>query len=315
MDILKNKKQTAYLILPIIAGTCWGTAGIFVRTLDAAGLDNLTINFSKFIITATIMGIVMLLFDRKSFKIDIRDFPILAGIGVFGALLLNVAYNEAVTRTSLSLAAVLLCLAPIFVLIIGAVLFGEKMTRTKMICISMAIFGSILLSGLLDDGGTLPWDTMGFLFGLSSAIANAAYTILSKMATNKGYSSKTIYFYSYTLILVCMIPFVDFAAMTDYLVGAPVTASFCYLGFAIWTSLLPGLLYTVAVRHADAGKVATLASGAEPVSSMVMGMLLYHEIPSVLGFGGMLLTIAALIMLIRVEEQSNEEKVCVEKRE
>ena len=274
-----------------------------MRNMDGAGLDNMTINFSKFLIASLIMGIAMMLIDRKTFRIDFRDLPILAGIGIIGALVLNAAYNEAVLRTSMSLAAVLLCMAPIFVLIFGAILFGEKMTRTKLLCISMAILGSVLLSGLFDDGGNLPWDTIGFLFGITSAIANAAYTILSKMATNKGYSSMTIYFYPYMIITVLMLPFVDFGAMAGYLISAPAEAAFNYLGFAIWTSLFPCLVYTVAVRHADAGKVATLASGAEPISSMVLGIVLYHEIPSVLGFAGMFLTVATLAMLIKVEEK------------
>lgn len=299
----KTRHINIYLLLPVISGICWGTAGIFVRNLDEAGLDNITLNFSKFTVATLLMGLIMLAFDRKAFKIDIRDLPLLAGVGVFGALFLNYAYTEAVIRTSLSLAAVLLCLAPVFVLIFGAILFGEKMTRTKLICISMAIFGSILLSGLLDDGGTLPWDTIGFLFGLSSAMANASYTILSKMATNKGYSSKTIYFYSYILILAFMIPFVDFGAIADYFVSQPIGAPMNLFGFVVWTSLLPCVIYTVAVRHADAGKVATLASGAEPVSSMLTGIWMYHEIPSVLGFGGMFLTVAALVLLIKVEEK------------
>jgi len=299
----QTKNTTLYLLLPVIAGTCWGTAGIFVRTLADAGLNNVTINFSKFVVASAIMGVAMLLTDRKAFKIDIRDLPVLAGVGILGTLFLSVAYNEAVLRTSLSLAAVLLCLAPIFVLIFGTLLFGEILTRTKLLCISMAILGSILLSGLLDDGGTLPWDTIGFLFGLSSAIANAAYTILSKMATNKGYGSMTIYFYSYIIITVLLLPFVDFDAMIGYLISAPAEASVIYVSHSIWTSLLPGVIYTVAVRHADAGRVATLASGAEPVSSMVVGVFLYGEIPSALGFGGMILTVAALVMLIRVEEK------------
>lgn len=302
----KIKKSTIYLILPIISGTCWGTAGIFVRNLDEAGLNNITINFSKFTVAATLMGLAMLIINRKAFKVDPRDLPILTGIGVFGALFLNYAYTEAVIRTSLSLAAVLLCLAPIFVLIFGSLLFGEKMTRTKLICISMAIFGSVLLSGLLDDGGTLPWDTIGFLFGLSSAMANASYTILSKMATNKGYSSMTIYFYSYILILAFMVPFVDFGAIAGYVASEPIGASLNFFGFVVWTSLLPCVLYTAAVRHADAGKVATLASGAEPVSSMLVGIWMYHEIPSILGFAGMFLTITALILLIKVEEKEGK---------
>jgi drug/metabolite transporter (DMT)-like permease len=275
----KKTKLNLYLLLPIISGVCWGSGGVFVRNLDSAGLDNMTINFSKFLIASVLMGAAMVLTNRKAFRIDLRDLPILAGIGIIGALVLNAAYNEAVLRTSMSLAAVLLCMAPIFVLIFGAILFGEKMTRAKLFCISLAIFGSAMLSGLFDSGGNLPWDTIGFLFGITSAIANATYTILSKMATNKGYSSMTTYFYPYMIITILMLPFVDFGAMTGYLLSTPAEAAFNYLGFAILTSLLPCLVYTVAVRHADSGRVATLSSGAEPISSMILGIILYHEIP------------------------------------
>ena len=103
-----------------------------------------------------------------------------------------------------------------------------------------------------------------------------------------------------------MVPFVDFGAIAGYVASEPIGASLNFFGFVAWTSLLPCVLYTAAVRHADAGKVATLASGAEPVSSMLVGIWMYHEIPSVLGFAGMFLTITALILLIKVEEKQDE---------
>ena len=39
-------KRFAYL-LPLIAGTGWGCTGLFVRTLDDAGFDNITITVEK----------------------------------------------------------------------------------------------------------------------------------------------------------------------------------------------------------------------------------------------------------------------------
>lgn len=39
--LLKAKKYTG--ILPFLSGICWGATGIFVRTLENAGVDNFTI--------------------------------------------------------------------------------------------------------------------------------------------------------------------------------------------------------------------------------------------------------------------------------
>jgi len=56
---------------------------------------------------------------------------------------LNLCYNESMNTISLSLAAVLLSLAPIYVLIFAYVLFREKITSKKIICIIFAIFGCL----------------------------------------------------------------------------------------------------------------------------------------------------------------------------
>lgn len=306
MSEVHKKNQTVYLCLSMIAGFCWGTAGIFVRSLSEVGMNNITINFCKFLFAAIIVFIAILIKDPKALRINMKDLPLLAGVGVVGNLLLSVAYNEAILRTSLSLAAVLLSLAPIFVLFFGMILFGEKMTRGKLLCVCFAIFGSILLSGLFDKGSSMPWDIIGFLFGLTSAFANGAYTILSKMATNKGYGSMTIYFYAFVVITILVLPFADVGAVFDYLMTSPGQATFNYLGISVYASLLPGILYTIAVMNVEAGKVAAINAGAQPLASMIAGVLLYHEIPSLLGIFGMLVTVGALIRLIRLDETDNE---------
>lgn len=54
------------------------------------------------------------------------DLPAVVGAGIFGILLLSYAYNAAVLMLSLSLASILLCTAPIFVLILGRIIFGGE---------------------------------------------------------------------------------------------------------------------------------------------------------------------------------------------
>lgn len=304
MNDLQQEKKAAYLVLPIISGVCWGTSGLFVRYLRDVGFDNMTIIFSKGLVASAMMFLVIIVKNPNALKANPRDVPLLAAVGITGMLLLSVTYNEAVFRISLSLSSVLLCLAPVFVLIFGLLLFGEKLTRVKLACMCLAFLGCIMLSGIFDTGGNLQWDTIGFLFGLGSAVVNAAYTLVSKAATDRNYSTVTIYLYGFLAITVILAPFADWGLMLEYLLASPVKATFVYLGHSVWTSMLPGILYITAVKNADTGKTAILAAGAEPVSAMAAGLLVYHEVPSWIGFTGMIITIAALIILIRSDQKS-----------
>ena len=128
-----------YLILPILAGIMFGSSGIFVRTLTQNGIDQTTLLFLRFSIAVIPILIAILLTDKGLFKIDLSDLPLflICAICIIG---LNLCYNESMTSVSLSLAAVLLSLAPIYVLIIAHFIFNEKITSKKLICMALAIF-------------------------------------------------------------------------------------------------------------------------------------------------------------------------------
>lgn len=294
----KRTKNELYLLLPVLAGVCWGSGGLFVRPLADAGLDLTTIIFSKSALGIPVTIIAIPLTGREAFKVKAADLPAVVGAGIFGILLLSYAYNAAVLMLSLSLASILLCTAPIFVLILGRIIFGERITKTKIICMIVAFSGCGMMCGLLETGG-ISWSMVGIIIGIASAVANGMYTIVSKVATSKGYGPYTIYLYSFLFIAIILIPFTDFGAMADYLKAEPLEATFVYWGYLLITSFVPGICYTMSIKHCEAGKTAILASGSEPVSAMMFGIFFYSEIPSITGVAGMVLTIVALAILVK----------------
>ena len=175
-----KKLRRLAVLLPILAGAGWGLVGMFVRILDRAGLDNTTIVFSRSVFCTIIMFIFLVITDPKKFRLAPRDFISVIGLTLAGNIFLMLTYNYAVMTVSLSLAAVLLCLAPIFVLIISAALFGEKITKKKVICAIVAFIGCAMLSGLFDSG-SIGWNFTGILAGLASALFNGIFIILSKV--------------------------------------------------------------------------------------------------------------------------------------
>lgn len=290
------KKNNGYLILPVIAGVLWGTAGIFVRTLSAYGMDPQTMLFTRVIMATIVMALGLLIYDRNLLKVKVRDIGLMIGCGITGTLGLNLCYVRAIEDLSLSLAAVLLSLCPVFVIFMAAVLFKEKLTKSKIFCTVLALIGCLLVSGILETDG-LHWTWTGIFLGLGSAVFYAMYSIVSKITMERGYSVFTIIFYSVFFVAIMLLPFVDWEITTGYVSENIVGHIIFLIVYALCTSILPYMIFTFALKHAEAGKVSILASGGEPVAASIMGMLVFAEMPTILSVIGLVVTITALGLL------------------
>ena len=289
-----NKKLI--LLFPIISGIMWSSGGVFTRVLHNYGFGNISIFSTRVILATIILFVVLLIFDRESFKIDIKDIWLFVGCGLIGTLFLNICYNEAAFTVSLSLASLLLGLAPIFALFISAIIFKEKITSIKIVCLILALFGCLLVSGILENSG-LSWSVHGLIFGFASALFWALYGIFSKLATNKGYSTLTIIFYSFLLNSIVLTPFTDWNLFTNFLISNPQTNILVIFAHSIFTSILPYFLFSFALEYIDNGLATMLCSGAEPTSATLWGALLFSEYPSILNLIGIIITIIALSLL------------------
>ena len=280
-----------------MSGILFGSAGVFVRTFTDFGMSNPTLIFLRTSIAAAFLFLLIFFTDKSRLKVKLRDFPLFIGTGLIGMLGLNLCYNQSVTMLSLSLAAVLLSTAPIFVLIIASFLFKEKITKKKVIGAALAIIGCLLSTGVLEEVGTTSLSGFGIFLGCLSAVFYALYSIISRLASDKGYHTYTIIFYSVLLIAIAMTPFVQYDVAADYVTVAPVWHTIVLLFHSLCTSVLPYVFLTYALMHAEAGTVSILASGGEPVSAAVFGVIVYSEIPSLLMLLGLAIVIYALVLL------------------
>ena len=300
-------KKIAF-ILPLISGGMWGASGVFIRRLSEYGMDNSTILFSRTAIAAILIFIAVLFYDRSLLKIKIKDIWLFLACGLLGMLGMSLCYNEAVNRLPLSLAAVLMSLTPVFVMIMAAFLFKEKITAGKTGCMLLALAGCVLASGILEGTENISFSWSGILAGLVTAFFYALYSIFSKLTTQRGYSTYTIIFYSMLSIAVVLLPFSDPGLIGAFVKEAPAVNG----GFMIWqslcTSMLPYIFYTIALLHMEAGKASILATGAEPVAAACFGILFYSEMPGLLTVVGICITIAALTLLCMGKQEIENER-------
>lgn len=283
-------------IFPILSGIMWGSAGIFVRKLSELGLNSVSIVETRIVVAIIIIIAGLLYLDKSLLKIKLKDLWIFICAGIFSMLGLNLCYNFAINELTLSLSAVLLSLAPIFVLILASILFKEKLTLQKTVCAILALIGCILSSGVLEEVGAMKWTTIGIIIGTLGAFFYGTYSIFSKIAMLKGYHSFTVTIYSLMAVGIALLPFTDWLKVWEIIQIDPAPMSGFLLLHSLLTSVLPYICFTVALNYVEAGKVAILASG-EPIAAMLFGIFFYQEIPTVLSLIGLFTVLFALGLL------------------
>ena len=278
----------------ILAGIFWGSMGLFVRTFTALGFSTLQIVALRMGVAAVVLFLALFIFKKKLIKIQLRDFPLLASIGVFSLTAMSIFYFTTIERTTMSVAAILLYLSPIVVMLLSALIFKEKITPVKLICLCLAVLGCILVSGIGDAGQV---GFVGVLTGIGSAIAYGLYSILGNIALRK-YHPFTVAFWAFltagiTMVLVC-----NPVQMVNTISTAhnPVPLVLLIVGNGIITAVIPYGLYTLGLKYTAPSKAAILAC-SEPVAATVMGLICYKETPTVVSFCGMLLVLTAIVLL------------------
>ena len=302
---MRSKNTGAYRIaplFPIAAGVGWGVVGVFIRMLKDEGLDDPTIIFTRTCVGLIIASAVLGMFRRDAFRIRKRDFPLFIANTLVGSIGLMLAYNVAVEELSLSLAAIIMASAPAFVLVISILIFNEKATVKKILCLAGAFLGCAMLSGVFETTD-LNWSRIGMIMGILSMVFNGGWILISKEITNRGYGSYTVCFYSFLLATLILAPFVDWGALTSYIISKPVESAAVLFVQSLCTSIIPTSAYIIGLRYLDAGKTAILEGGSEPSAALVIGILVYSEIPSVVGFAGIAITIVALGILAAEEHK------------
>ena len=292
-----------YLILPILAGLMFGSSGIFVRTLTQNGIDQTTLLFLRFSLAIIPIAIAIILTDRKLFKAELKDIPLflVCAICMVG---LNLCYNESMNTVPLSLAAVLLSIAPIYVLIFAYVLFREKITSKKVICMLLAILGCVLMTGVLEsDLSSIP--LFGILSGIGAGLFWAIYLMASKKSIEDGNHTYTILIYCTVFLSLALIPFTDFNQIGNFVGIDPLPAVIFLIIHSTFSFALPYIFSTVSLKYMDSGTSSIFLSGAEPFAALIFGLLIYSEIPSLLMFCGFLLTVGAMTILSRAGSDEN----------
>jgi len=302
------------IIFVLIAGSLWGAMGIFVRGLASCGLSSIEICFVRVSVSALLLAGYFLVFNRSALKIKLKDIWCFLGTGVFSLTFFGYCYFTTIQMTSMSVAAVLLYTSPIFVLLLSAILFKEKITGKMAMCVVIAIAGCVFVSGII--GGESSVTALGFIIGLGSGLGYGLYSIFGRYAINRGYGALTITFYSFVFSALALLFLTNpveifrklfygnaggagIASVSQFTTGSSHSIYiilFYVIGTAIIVTILPYIFYTLGLTKVENSKAAVVAC-IEPIMASVLGFVVFHEIPGISEMIGIALVLAAIILL------------------
>ncbi len=278
----------------ILAGICWGIISIFIRPLAAAGLSSMQITAVRITTAALIMTPLMLIKKPEKMRIRLRDIWIFILTGTVFTVGYAAFYIYANVHGEASVAIVLLYTSPVWVVLLSALMFHERITHVKLAAILLTVVGCVLVSGILHGVGSVTPAVI--LTGLASGLCYGLYTVFARVAMDR-YESLTVTAYTLFFAMLGILPLGDLPGTLKLIPSHPEILPWGF-GIGIVCMILPVFLFNAGLEHVETGKAAILVA-LEPVVGVIIGMLLWHESHSPMKLIGIVLVIAAIIMVNR----------------
>jgi drug/metabolite transporter (DMT)-like permease len=246
----------------------------------------------KMLLTGAFYWILILLTDRSKLRIKLKDIWMFILAGFISMAVFTWLHYYVLIHGQASVTTALIYTSPIFVMLLSAIFFKEKITTIKVIAVLLAVSGCALTAGVLSETYRTP-----LLIAAGSILAGFAYStysIFAKLAT-RTYNSLTMTAYSVLFAAIFTVPF-GHMPQALHLMKLHPQLILLVLGKSIITSAAPYFLYTWGISRIEAGRAAVSAV-MEPLVTCTLGILVFQEPANAAKITGILLILISVIIV------------------
>ena len=279
------------IICGILAAVCYGTNPLGALPLYAEGVNTSSVLFYRFSM-AVLMLAVMLLIERKSFRISGGELKTLGSLGLLFAAS-SITYYQSFHYMDAGIASTILFVYPVMVAVIMATFFREKVTASTVTSIILALTGiGLLYSG--DAGVAL--SGIGVLLVMVSSLTYAVYIVIVNQSSIRM-STMKLTFYVLLICMTCLLAY-SFTSPDLHLMLPPSPRAWF---FACWLGLVPTVLSLVlmAIAVHEIGATPTAIMGAlEPLTAVAIGVMVFGEALTFRLAVGIVLILSAVLLIV-----------------
>ena len=280
---MKKLSPRAKIVLSMLI---FGTIGLFRRWIPFPS--------SVVALARSVIGLVFLLavralrhdpVDRAAVKKNLWRLLIPGAFLGINWICLFEAYNY----TSVAAATMCYYMAPVFIILLSPLAFGERITLRKGVCAAVAVFGMVLVSDVLTTG---LHGAKGLAFGLVAAAFYAAIVIINRTLKDISGEDRTVI--QFAASAAVMLPYVLLTENVAALRFTPSVMALLLIVGVVHTGIAY-VLYFGSIAHVPA-QTAALLSYLDPVVAVLLSLLVLKEPMSVPAMLGAALVIGAMIV-------------------
>lgn len=286
------KSFTLKYLLIILAVVFWGSS--FIATKVALKeLSPETIISLRLIIAAVFLFITAILL-KKDFSINLKSHSfifILALIAVFH-LMIQVT---GLKYTTASNTGWIIGTAPIFMVILAAIFFREKIGMLKIGGIIIAMFGLLLLIGKGNITNVDLIKNKGDLLVFASAFTWGVYSMVNKKIS-LSYSPMMTILYLFIMMAVIIIPFNLNAASVNSIAHLSLNGWISILFLGLFCSGVAYVIWAYSLRDLESAKVGAFLYFEPLVTVVAAWVLLSESITALMIFSGIIITLGVVLV-------------------
>jgi drug/metabolite transporter (DMT)-like permease len=257
-----------------------------VNYVVAKGLMPHVIGPSGFIVLR-VMGAAALFWALRAWRpqrVDPSDIVRLFLCAVFGVALNQLMFFHGLMRTTPINSSLIMVATPVLVLVLSALLIGERVTWSKVTGVVLGTAGALTLIFLKPAGSSAGASMLGDLFILVNATSYGLYLVLVKPLMRK-YTAVTVMSWSFLFGLLMVLPFGwhELAEVNGEALTAPVIGAMVFV--VVMVTFVAYLLNTWALGVLDPSVVGSYIY-MQPLLAAVFTWLFVRIGPERLGIPG-----------------------------
>ena len=275
----------------LLSGFCFGFLGVLGKSFYLHGGTPGELLSFRFLISAGLLWVFWLLRSPGSLRLSRSQILKCALLGIFGYAVFSSCFFQALSGLSASLTVLLLYLYPVIVAAAAWVFFGEKIPASRLVAIPIALFGLVALVWAdlhIENASAL-------LFGLGSAVFYSLYILASsRWLVGVQALVAVTYIQTFAGLTLGALYLRDARHVSELFAATWPTV----LAIALVCSVGAMSLFLAGLQKLKSWE-ASILSLAEPITGVVLAILLLGDHLSGLQGLGALAVLGALVFISR----------------
>ena len=287
-----NNKIIRGVIYALISSISFGLLPFFSIPVKAQGMSSETLMFYRFLISVIIYGIYLFFFRKANFKLskkNIRDIILIGGMGYgLTGLTLVSSYDYIPSGIGTTIGFQF----PVMISIFMWLFYKEKLQRSIYISLALSLLGVFLLSYSTNQGLVSGYGI--FLLTITN-LMYSMYIIGVNKSSMKDIDSSVLTFY---VITISMILCLSLSIIKGTLIPIPsLMAARNILFMSIFSTIIANLTLILAIK-AIGSTITALLSPLEPVTAIIIGVIVFNENINIQIITGVIIIILAVILIV-----------------